>query len=496
MPDDVSAAIESTDHLATLLQLGQLLNSSLDLKQVLETAIDQVITFVGAERGFILLVDVETGRVWGEALRHIEKTALETTLADIGASTNPAEISRYIVENALDTRQPILSINAMEDPRFSNRQSVQLTHLRSVCCVPLITQGRILGIIYIDNRLKSGVFTERHLSMLLAFANQASVAIQNARLYDNLRSSLEERLRLQDALHRQETQRLALEEAGRLKSDFIGFVAHELRNPLSTIRGYVQTILADEEHTLSEEMKQEFYEAIEADSDRLLDLINELLDISRLEAGRPLTLALKPVNLHTLLEKLARRHKFYKFYTAKHSIVTELSDDLPTGEEFLADEDKLNQIFSNLLSNAIKYSPNGGQITISAYRKAATNATENGGKYSAMGENGVEEESRSEGEDRNEDESEGEKASVKRPENIVIQIRDNGVGMTQDQCSRLFRQYERVERDAIKNIPGTGLGLYLVKSLIELHHGDIHCESTQGQGSTFVVRLPLAAQHP
>ncbi len=436
-----------TDYLATLLQLGQLLNSSLDLKQVLETAIEQVINFVGAERGFILLVDVETGRVWGEALRNIEKKALEATLANIGATSSQAEISRYIVENALDTRQPILSINAMEDPRFAARQSVQLTHLRSVCCVPLIAQGRLLGIIYIDNRLKSGVFTERHLAMLSAFANQASVAIQNARLYDNLRGSLEERLRLQDALHRQETQRLALEEASRLKSDFIGFVAHELRNPLTTIRGYVQTILADEEHTLPDEVKQEFYEAIEADSDRLLDMINELLDVSRLEAGRALSLAVKPVSLRGLLEKLARRHKFYKYYTAQHSMTLDMADDLPGEEGFQADEDKLNQVFSNLLSNAIKYSPDGGEIRLSAH--------------------------------------------VMPGDRVQIGVKDSGVGMTPDQASKLFRQYERLERDAIKNIPGTGLGLYLVKHLVELHGGQISAQSVTGEGSTFLVTLPF-----
>ncbi len=446
MPDTLPAEIEPTDYLATLLQLGQLLNSSLDLKQVLETAIEQVISFVGAERGFILLVDIETGRVWGEALRHIEKRALEATLGNIGGA-NEAEISRYIVESALDTRQPILSVNAMEDPRFANRQSVQLTHLRSVCCVPLIAQGRLLGIIYIDNRLKSGVFTERHLDMLSAFANQAAVAIQNARLYDNLRGSLEERLRLQDELHSQETQRLALEEASRLKSDFIGFVAHELRNPLTTIRGYVQTMLADEEHTLDEETKQEFFEAIEADSDRLLDMINELLDVSRLEAGRPLSLSLKEIELPGLLEKLARRHKFYKFFTPRHSIVTDLADDLPS--TITADEDKLNQIFSNLLSNAIKYSPDGGEIRLTA-------------RWEGDGQ-------------------------------IVISVKDAGVGMSQEQCGRLFRQYERIDRDAIKNIPGTGLGLYLVKSLVELHGGTITCESEPGQGSTFLVRLPVEA---
>ena len=447
MPNAVSEEAGGTDYLVTLLQLGQLLNSSLDLKQVLETAIEQVISFVNAERGFILLVDVETGRVWGEALRNIEKTALEATLANIGATSNQAEISRYIVENALDTRQPILSVNAMEDPRFAARQSVQLTHLRSVCCVPLIAQGRLLGIIYIDNRLKSGVFTERHLAMLSAFANQASVAIQNARLYDNLRGSLEERLRLQDALHRQETQRLALEEASRLKSDFIGFVAHELRNPLTTIRGYVQTIIADEEHTLPEEVKQEFYEAIEADSDRLLDMINELLDVSRLEAGRALSLAVKPLSLRALLEKLARRHRFYKFYTSRHSITLDLADDLPDEEVFRADEDKLNQVFSNLLSNAIKYSPDGGEIRVTA--------------------------------------------RVTPDDRIEVGVKDNGVGMTPEQAGRLFRQYERVERDAIKNIPGTGLGLYLVKHLVELHGGEISALSATDEGSTFLVRLPF-----
>ena len=437
------AAAPPPDELATLLELGRILNSSLDLKQVLETAIEQVIRFVGAERGFILLVDVETGRVWGEAVRNIEKAALEATLS--GADTaNRAEISRTLVENVLETRQPVVAHNAMEDPRFASSMSVQLSSLRSVLCIPLVTQARLLGVIYLDNRVKTGVFTEHHLALLSAFGNQAAVAIENARLYDNLRRSLEERLKLQDELHTQETKRLALEEASRLKSDFIGFVAHELRNPLTTIRGYVQTLMQDEENTLGEEIKTEFYEAIEADSDRLLDMINELLDVSRLEAGRPLSLAVKPVEIRALLEKLARRHRFYKFFTRQHEMVTEFAPDLP--ETLLADEDKLNQILSNLLSNAIKYSPDGGKIRLSA---------------------------RTDG------------------DGILISVQDAGVGMTEEQASRLFRQYERLERDDIKNIPGTGLGLYLVKHLVEMHGGTIAAVSTPGQGSTFLVHLPL-----
>ncbi len=442
-PTAANSPAPPPDELAALLQLGQLLNSSLDLKHVLETAIEQVIAFVGAERGFILLVDVESGRVWGEALRNIEKAALEATLS--GADEhNRAEISRSLVESVLETRRPVLAHNAMEDPRFANRQSVQLSSLRSVLCVPLLAQGRLLGIIYLDNRIKSGVFTDHHLSLLSAFGNQAAVALENARLYDNLRRSLEERIRLQDELHQQETQRIALEEASRLKSDFIGFVAHELRNPLTTIRGYVQTMMQDEENTLGEEIKQEFYEAIEADSDRLLDMINELLDVSRLEAGRPLSLALKTFELRPLLEKLARRHRFYKFFTRKHEMITDLAPDLP--EMIEADEDKLNQVFSNLLSNAIKYSPDGGQIRLSAAREGDA---------------------------------------------VLIIVKDSGVGMTAEQAGKLFQQYERLERDDIKNIPGTGLGLYLVKHLVEMHGGKIWAESQPGQGSAFHVELPI-----
>ncbi len=444
MTGATSATPEPQDYLATLLQLGHLLNSSLDLHQVLETAIEQVIAFVGAERGFILLVDMETGQFVGEAVRNIDREAIEATLSERD-QTNRAEISRTIVQKVLTTREAVVSVNAMDDPRFAAAMSVQFANLRSVLCVPLVAQGHLQGIIYVDNRIRTALFTEHHLSMLSAFANQAAVAIENARLYANLRLSLEERLRLQDKLHREETQRLAVEEASRLKSDFIGFVAHELRNPLTTIRGYVQTLMQDTEDTLGQEVKEEFYEAIEADSDRLLDMINELLDVSRLEAGRPLSVAYREFEILPLLEKLVRRHRFYKFFTRLHRLELDIASDLPTTME--ADEDKLNQVLSNLLSNAIKYSPNGGAVTLSAQADGS--------------------------------------------DHILLRVKDEGLGMTEDQAARLFRQYERVEREDIRNIPGTGLGLYLVKHLVELHEGEISCQSAPGQGSVFIVRLPV-----
>jgi signal transduction histidine kinase len=443
--DAQSAEPVQPDYLARLLELGQVINSSLELSQVLETAIDHVVAFVGAERGFILLVDTETGRVWGESLRNVDKQALEGTLSGRDPH-NRAEISRTIVEQVLSVRQPVLSHNAMEDPRFAGRESVQLSNLRSVIAVPLATQGRLLGLIYLDNRAQAGLFTERELAILSAFANQASVAIENARLYQNLRRSLEERLRLQEELHKQEVERLTLEEASRLKSDFVGIVAHELRNPLTAIRGYTQTLLQDVEFTLPKETVHEFYETIEADTDRLLDMIDELLDISRLESGRPLHPALTDVELAPLIERLARRTRLQKGFTSRHRLRTEMSPDLPA--TIVADENKLNQILSNLLTNAVKYSPEGGEVVL--------------------------------------------RAAPDGPNHVRIEVQDPGIGLSEDQIARLFNRYERIERPEIENIPGTGLGLFLVKHLVDMHGGEIACSSEPGKGSLFTVRLPVA----
>jgi signal transduction histidine kinase len=295
-------------------------------------------------------------------------------------------------------------------------------------------------VVYLDNRVKDGVFHDEQLEMLTAFANQAAVAIQNARLYDNLKKSVEDRLRLQSELLEKETQRLALEEANRLKSDYIGFVTHELRNPLTTIRGFIQTLETDE--TLERSEQLEFYETIEAECDRMLEMINELLDSSRLEAGRPITLNARMIDLTPLLERICRFQRFYRFWTPAHNLKLEIEPGLPAIE---ADEDKLHQILSNLLSNAIKYSPDGGDILVKAY------TVENG---------------------------------------VNIEVRDHGIGMTQEQVSRLFTPYERNEREEIRTIPGTGLGLFLTRHLVDLHGGTISCQSEAGRGSLFSLYLP------
>ena len=154
------------NYLTTLLQLGQTLNSSLEISEVLHTAIEQVVNFVSAERGFILLVEEGSNRVWGKATHNIDKLELESALTGRDPNNAP-QISRTIVETALRGTEPILSTNAMEDPRFSMHTSVHLAHVRSVLCVPLIARGGTLGIIYLDNR-KGHILACRGVSTILA----------------------------------------------------------------------------------------------------------------------------------------------------------------------------------------------------------------------------------------------------------------------------------------------------------------------------------------
>ncbi len=427
-----------SSYLQTLLQLGQTLNASLNLDQVLHVAIEQVVDFVRAERGFILLVDEGTHRIEGKAVHNIDPAALEAALRGRDPSNHP-EISRTIVEKAVKEQIPIVSTNAMEDPRFGGSTSVRLASVRSVLCVPLLAQGKNLGIIYLDSRVRNAIFEDRHVEMVTAFANQAAVAIENARLYESLRHSLDEKNRLDQELQEKETQRLASEEANRLKSDYVGYVSHELRSPLTTIRGYVQTLKADT--SMDARTCADFYETIEAEADRMLALINELLDSARLEAGRELTLNTRAVQLAPVLERLARSLRFHKHWTENHRV--EL--DIGNLSEIEADEDKVAQILTNLLNNAVKYSPQGGIIKLSA-------GEEDGG--------------------------------------IRFSVTDDGVGITPEQQAKLFTKFERLDRGQIERIPGTGLGLFLTRHLVELHGGAISCESAPARGSTFTVFLP------
>jgi PAS domain S-box-containing protein len=225
----------------------------------------------------------------------------------------------------------------------------------------------------------------------------------------------------------------------RMKTAFVSTVSHELRTPLTSIKGFISTLLADTEGYYDYITQREFYTIIDTECDRLTRLISDLLNVSRIEAGRALDLNPKRVTLPPLVEKVVA---VQRSYTHRHTLVSDVEADLPT---IVADEDKIDQILTNLTNNAIKYSPEGGEITI--------------------------------------------KMGFENDE-ILCSVSDQGMGIPKDHLPKIFDRFHRVDNRDTREVGGTGIGLYLVKHLVEAHGGRIWVESEVGKGSSFIFTLP------
>src|SRR5215208_6361072 len=169
-------------HLKALAGIGQVVNSTLEIDEVLQTVMDTIVRLTGAERGFLMLRD-ERGEMAIRIARNWEQESI---------NKNEFAISRTVVERVIGSGEAIVTTNAREDPRFGGQESIIAFNLRSILCVPLTVKSDLIGVIYTDNRIRSGIFSESDRDLLLAFANQAAVAIENARLFSSLKRTLEE----------------------------------------------------------------------------------------------------------------------------------------------------------------------------------------------------------------------------------------------------------------------------------------------------------------
>ena len=271
---------------------------------------------------------------------------------------------------------------------------------------------------------------------------------QLARVFDDMAAGLEaaEQRRAEDAeLRRQnfelEQQNLSIKEANRLKGEFVSMVSHELKAPITSIRGYVDLLLEGEAGRLSAEQREHLTIVSESTA-RLLSLIDDLLDLARIEAGR--------IELHECALDLGRLVRgvagsMRPLMEAKgQQLALDVADPLPAA---WADADRVTQVLTNLVSNAHKYTPPGGRISVAA--RAADGR-------------------------------------------LVVDVRDTGMGLSPDEQAHLFTQFFRSRSAAAEGISGTGLGLAIARSLVELHGGQITVSSAPGQGSTFSFTLPAA----
>jgi len=235
-------------------------------------------------------------------------------------------------------------------------------------------------------------------------------------------------------------------EEEEMKSTFVSIISHELKTPVALVKGYAQT-LARPDAAWDPETARQSLQIIEEEADRLETLIDNLLDVSRIQAG-DLRLDLSDVNMRRLLERVAQD---YRTQTDRHQIELDLPDDLPI---ISGDEERLRQVFTNLVGNAIKYSPDGGVIRI--------------GGWVDRGQNGAEDQAR-----------------------LVIYVADEGVGIPEEELPKIFDRFYRVDSSLRRRTAGVGLGLFLINAIVEAHHGEIWVRSELHKGTTFSVALPI-----
>ncbi|MDY0087945.1 MAG: response regulator [Coriobacteriia bacterium] len=231
-------------------------------------------------------------------------------------------------------------------------------------------------------------------------------------------------------------------EAAVMKNEFVSMVSHELRTPLTSIKGYVDLVAEGDAGEINE-MQKEFLTIVQENSDRLVALINDILDISRIESGR-VHLKVDPLEVPELIQGVIETFRTY----AKSSDVQLMWVSEEPMPRAAGDRDRIGQVLMNLVSNAIKYSPGGGSVTVRARQDG---------------------------------------------EQVVVSVHDTGIGIALEDQEQLFSKFYRVDSSLTRDIGGTGLGLSICKSVVELLGGDVGCESEPGEGSTFWFTLPIAS---
>jgi len=368
-------------------------------------------------------------------------------------------VGQDVPGQAAARRQAVSVLDIRQEEMATCRKLAVSDGIGGMLSVPMLAHDRLLGVLTVAAK-GPRAFTHAEEALLTALAAHAAVGFENANLLAEVRRhevELEERVRERTReLMRANEQ---LEAASRHKSEFLAHMSHELRTPLNSILGFSDLLLDPGFGALTEKQAR-FSEHIQTSGAHLLALINDLLDLSKVEAGkiecRPETCECREAIQAAVTEVRSQADM-------KQLDLQLYLDDAPS--TLTVDPVRFKQILLNLLSNAVKFTPEGGRITVTA-RLALSARTQEAAPQPLTPPGG---------------------------DFVEIAVQDTGIGITPDDLPKLFQEFVRLDAARSRHIPGTGLGLLLTKKLVELHGGEIVAASEgEGRGSSFTVRLPIA----
>jgi len=528
---------EEIAKMSALMEASIVINSTRNLKQLLKIIMQSAEKVMQAEASSVFLIDSEKNELYFEVATGPKEEEVKKIRLKMGEG-----VAGWVAY----TGESLLVPDVSKDPRFAKRVDEQ-THFitRSIICVPLKVRNQTIGVVQVLNKIGGGTFTKTEIKFLEALASQAAIAIENTNLYEHLEERAEqlnselkeamvnlsiEKGRIESILQSMEdavlavdkekkiviTNRVAerlfnvkteeaigqsienylktkefidnfnivletknitkseikvnisgkehvlaavfapitdekrqiqgsvavfrditdIKELDKMKSEFLNMVSHELRTPLTPIQAYSELMMIKK---MDEQKVKSYAAIINKETQRLGALIGDLLDLSRIESGKGLSLSLEEVDFGELIRTV---YETFKSASEKHKIILTIPEK---SEKILLDRNKMIQVLTNLLSNAVKYSPDGGNIYISMEEK----------------------------EDR-----------------IYVSVKDEGMGISKEDLPHIFEKFYRAKTEQVKKIGGTGIGLPIVKYILELHNGGIDVQSEYGKGSTFTFYIP------
>ena len=420
------AAVQSDGgfDMASVLKAARIVSGEIELRNLLASAMAVVIENAGAQRGVLLLE--RDGTLHAEA-------AVDVDHEDLPSNEVPNSVTDYCRR----TNESVVLADAVTDDLFGADPHIVAARPRSVLSMPLLNKGKAIGLLYLENRRLVHAFTSERVQVLEALCAQIAVSIENARVYENLEVLVARRTNeLAEAKE-------AAEHANRVKSAFLASMSHELRTPLNAILGYSE-LIKDE---LIDEGMANFapdLDKINWAGKHLLSLINDILDLSKIEAGK----------IELYLERFEVCPLVKQVQVAVAPLVDKNGNTLSVtcGDgvgEIHSDQTRIKQILINVLSNAAKFTEQG-EVTLDVWRVAGNDG-----------------------------------------DHVAFRITDTGIGMTPVQLERVFEPFSQADASTTKRFGGSGLGLTISQGFCDMLGGQIHAESEFGVGTTFEVLLPV-----
>jgi signal transduction histidine kinase len=410
--------------LQALGEVGQAVSSSLDLEEVLMTIVSHAVRLSGADAGTLYELDEQGGTFLPRVSDRMPAEVLDTLAYDRLRLSEDNLVGRAALHRRAEQSPDLLLEDRPPEIQVAIR-AIQQAGFRALLAVPLVREQRVVGVLVI-RRKTPGAFPQVVVDLVQTFASQSVLAIENARLFQEVEENSH-----------------ALEVASQHKSQFLANMSHELRTPLNAIIGYSEMLEEEAEDTGDEAYLPDL-QRINSAGKHLLGLINDILDLSKIEAGR-MDLFLETFSVNQLVQDVAA---IVQPLVEKNgnTLVVSFPNDVGT---IHADQTKVRQTLFNLLSNAAKFTDHG-TIRLTVQRDAE--------------------------------------------DWLTFAVSDTGIGMTEEQLGRLFEAFSQAEASTRSRYGGTGLGLAISRHFCRLMGGDLTVESVYGEGSTFTVRLPAAVQ--